>query len=70
MRLAPEEFIRFITSIAVNARFDSCFISYASKDKRFVRRLDGDLRAAGVRCSLAPRDLRSVSMCGLPWARG
>jgi hypothetical protein len=36
----------------------SCFISYASKNEDFVRRLHADLQDEGVRCWFAPEDMK------------
>jgi len=38
--------------------FHSCFISYCSRDQDFAIRLYADLRANGIRCWFAPRDLQ------------
>jgi hypothetical protein len=38
--------------------FDSCFISYSTKDQEFAERLYGDLQTRGVRCWFAPHDVR------------
>jgi hypothetical protein len=35
----------------------SCFISYSTRDRRFVQRLHADLQKTGVRCWFAPVDL-------------
>jgi hypothetical protein len=40
------------------ARLHSCFLSYATEDERFARRLYRDLEAAGVRAWFAPESLR------------
>lgn len=55
----PDIFIGYIRSQG-RAPFDyySCFISYASEDQQFVERLHDDLEAEGVRCWLAPVDLK------------
>jgi len=39
-------------------QFYSCFISYATKDEDFVRRLHADLHDKGVRCWFAPEDMK------------
>ena len=39
-------------------QFDSCFISYSSKDDDFARRLHADLQDRGVRCWFAPHDMK------------
>jgi len=41
------------------ARLDSCFLSYASADEDFARRLYADLDRHGVRCWFAPESLRA-----------
>jgi hypothetical protein len=38
--------------------FQSCFISYSSKDEEFATRLHADLRNSGVHCWFAPEDLK------------
>ena len=55
----PDDFIAQMRSI-VNAplAYQSCFISYSSKDDDFTQRLYTDLQLRGVRCWLAPKDLR------------
>lgn len=37
--------------------FNSCFISYSSKDEEFAERLYSDLQRVGIRCWFAPEDL-------------
>jgi uncharacterized protein YjbI with pentapeptide repeats len=57
----PDEFITYIRSIVESGRaieFYSCFISYSSKDQKFVDRLYADLQNNGVRCWLATEDLK------------
>src|ERR1041385_2291616 len=63
---APEAILAFkntITGATVHPRqgvlrvLPSCFISYATVDTPFVRKLLSDLRAAGIRCWYAPDDL-------------
>ena len=39
-------------------QYQSCFISYSSKDQDFAESLYADLQAKGVRCWYAPHDLR------------
>lgn len=39
-------------------QFNSCFISYSSKDEEFARRLYLDLQENGVRCWFAPEDMK------------
>jgi len=41
-----------------SGNFRSCFISHASSDAAFVKRLHADLEASGVGCWYAPRDLK------------
>lgn len=38
--------------------YRSCFISYASKDDHFARKLHSDLQESGVRCWFAPEDMK------------
>jgi hypothetical protein len=57
----PDEFIIYMHSLAVSAqpiRFNSCFISYSSKDQDFADRLYADLQNKGVRCWFAPEDMK------------
>lgn len=57
----PDSFIDNLPSLigAVQPiQFYSCFISYASKDDEFARRLYADLQAKGVRCWFAPENLK------------
>jgi uncharacterized protein YjbI with pentapeptide repeats len=44
-------------SLEQEGNYYSCFISHSSKDEKFVRKLYGDLQAAGVRCWYALHDL-------------
>ncbi len=55
----PDIFIDYIRSQG-KYPFDyySCFLSYASEDQSIVERLYDDLEAEGVRCWLAPIDLK------------
>jgi hypothetical protein len=39
-------------------QFNSCFISYSSKDEEFATRLYSDLQRSGVRCWFAPEDMK------------
>src|SRR5262249_24643071 len=39
-------------------QFYSCFISYASRDEAFTKRLHADLQNKGVRCWFAPEDIK------------
>lgn len=45
------------TLVVTPSDFVSCFVSYSSKDEKFMERLIGDLRRAGVRCTLADHEL-------------
>jgi len=38
--------------------FNSCFISYSSKDEEFAKRLHSDLQKVGIRCWFAPEDMK------------
>jgi len=54
----PDNLIEYIPSLRGRAiHFNSCFISYSTKDETFVKRLYGDLQDKGVRCWFAPHDL-------------
>ncbi len=54
----PEVLIEYLPSLLGQAiQHYSCFISYASKDEDFVRRLHADLQDNGVRCWFAPEDM-------------
>jgi hypothetical protein len=39
-------------------QFQSCFISYSTKDQQFADRLHADLQNKGVRCWFAPHDVQ------------
>jgi hypothetical protein len=59
----PDPLINSLPSlfkIPLNTRlqFDSCFISYSSKDEEFAQRLHADLQNTGVRCWFAPKDMK------------
>lgn len=55
----PPEMIDFIRSMSLNPiEFNSCFISYSTKDQEFATRLHADLQASGVRCWFAPHDVQ------------
>jgi uncharacterized protein YjbI with pentapeptide repeats len=55
----PEDFILYMRSLVGKAiEFQSCFISYSSKDDDFARRLHADLQVQNVRCWFAPEDLK------------
>lgn len=58
----PEEMIEFSRSlIGRPIEFNSCFISYSTKDETFAQRLYNDLQANGVRCWFAPHDMKGGS---------
>ena len=54
----PEPLILQVKSLK-GYEFYSCFISYASADDKFVRRLYADLQSNHVRCWYAPEDLKA-----------
>lgn len=55
----PDDLIQLARSIALDPiEFNSCFISYSSKDEEFARRLYADLQANHVRCWFAPHDVK------------
>lgn len=55
----PDDFITYARSLTTQAiEFYSCFISYSSKDQKFAGRLYADLQSRGVRCWIAPVDLK------------
>jgi hypothetical protein len=55
----PDDMIAFARSIASSPiEFNSCFISYSTKDQQFVERLYNDLQANSVRCWFAPHDIK------------
>jgi uncharacterized protein YjbI with pentapeptide repeats len=55
----PDILIEYLPSLLGQAiQHYSCFISYASKDDAFVRRLHADLQDKGVRCWFAPHDMK------------
>lgn len=39
-------------------QFNSCFISYSSKDEKFTKQLYTDLQGSGVRCWFSPEDMK------------
>lgn len=56
----PEDFLTYLPSLLNRAiEYYSCFISYSSKDQKFVERLYADLQSKGVRCWFAPEDLKT-----------
>lgn len=55
----PEAVIESYLSLLKDpSRYYSCFISYSSTDQEFVDTLYADLQDKGVRCWLAPNDMR------------
>jgi hypothetical protein len=55
----PDTFINYLPSlISTPVHFYSCFISYASGDQAFAKRLYSDLQDHGVRCWFAPEHLK------------
>jgi hypothetical protein len=55
----PDNFISYIPSLfGETVQFNSCFISYSSKDTEIVTNIYRDLQNAGVRCWLAPQNLK------------
>jgi hypothetical protein len=54
-----DTFITYIRSLVGKPiEYDSCFISYSSKDEAFAKRLYADLQSNNVRCWFAPEDLK------------
>ncbi len=41
-----------------NSVYPRCFISYSSKDSEFVQKLAADMQAEGIRCWLAPEEMK------------
>jgi hypothetical protein len=55
----PDNFIEFMRSLTGKAiEFNSCFISYSTKDQKFAARLHADLQDNGVRCWFAPHNIQ------------
>jgi TIR domain/Pentapeptide repeats (8 copies) len=55
----PDEMITYTKSLVGRAfEYNSCFISYSSKDQEFAERLYADLQNKGVRCWFAPHDIQ------------
>jgi TIR domain len=55
----PDTVIDYLPSLLGQAiQHYSCFISYSSRDDEFARRLHADLQDKGVRCWLAPEDMK------------
>ena len=54
-----DSYIAYIHSLLVQPiDYYTCFISYASKDEAFAKRLYADLQSKGVRCWFAPEDMK------------
>lgn len=55
----PEFLIRNLKELKGDINnYHSCFISYSSKDEKFVNKLYNDLQENGVRCWFAPEDMK------------
>jgi hypothetical protein len=55
----PDTFITYMRSLVGKPiEYNSCFISYSSKDQAFAERLYADLQSKNVRCWYAPEDLK------------
>jgi len=55
----PDNFIQYMSSLTGTAsKYNSCFISYSSKDQDFAERLHANLQNKGVRCWFAPEDMK------------
>jgi len=55
----PDALIEYLPSFLNKPiQFYSCFISYSTKGQGFSDRLSADLQNMGVRCWLAPEDLK------------
>ena len=56
----PDQSIKYAAALTAHPiEFYSCFISYSTKDEAFARRLHEDLQSKGVRCWLAPSDMKA-----------
>ena len=56
----PDSFIEYIASLVGRPiQFYSCFISYSSKDQDAADRLYADLQSKGIRCWIAPKDMKT-----------
>ena len=56
----PEDFITYLPSLGGTMQpiqYQSCFISYSSRDEEFARRLHERMRAAKLRVWFAPEDM-------------
>jgi hypothetical protein len=54
----PENLITQLDALFGQTRYHSCFLSYASADERFARKLEGSLLDHGIRCWFAPTSMR------------
>lgn len=55
----PDTLINYLPSLLNQAiQYNSCFISYSTKDQEFATRLHADLQNKGVRCWFAPHDIQ------------
>lgn len=55
----PEEFLTYLASLVKKSlQFNSCFLSYSSKDQAFAEQLHNDLQQRGVRCWFAAEDMK------------
>ena len=54
----PDDLIQYFRSQTSPIEFNSCFISYSTKDQEFAQRLYNDLQANSVRCWFAPHDIQ------------
>jgi uncharacterized protein YjbI with pentapeptide repeats len=55
----PDIFIEYAASLTGKPLdFNSCFISYSTKDEKFVQQLHSDLQGKGIRCWYAPDNLK------------
>jgi hypothetical protein len=55
----PDSFLTFMQSLVTYPiDYNTCFISYSSKDQAFAERLYADLQKKGVRCWFAPEDMK------------
>jgi uncharacterized protein YjbI with pentapeptide repeats len=56
----PAPFIASLRSLVTNPMdAATCFMSYSSKDEAFAYRLCADLQQAGIRCWLAPKQMKN-----------
>jgi len=54
----PDTVIRYSQSLTTGANFNSCFISYSTRDQEFADHLHTNLQMQGVRCWFAPHDIQ------------